>query len=241
MSGARSRRAWSSARELMERILADIYGAGALIAAGDLPAAAVTGSADFLHPLHGVTPPGGKFLHFYAADLGRGPDGRWWVLGDRAQAPSGAGYALANRLVLSRAFPALYRDMNVERLAPFFQAFRFGLTALAERSDPRICLWTPGPLQRNLFRTGLSRPLSRLPPGRGRRSHRARGQGACAHHRRPEARRCDLAAHRQRFRRSARTQRAFAARRRRPRRGRRARAASRSPMRWAPACSKRRP
>ena len=81
------------------------------------------------------TPPGGKFLHFYAADIGRGPDGRWWVIGDRAQAPSGAGYALANRLVLSRAFPALYRDMNVERLAPFFQAFRSGLTALA-RAHP---------------------------------------------------------------------------------------------------------
>ncbi len=137
--------------ELMERVLADIYGPGALIAAGDLPAAAVTGSADFLHPLHGVTPPGGKFLHFYAADLGRGPDGRWWVVGDRAQAPSGAGYALANRLVLSRAFPALYRDMNVERLAPFFQAFRSGLTALADRSDPRICLWTPGPLNETYF------------------------------------------------------------------------------------------
>ena len=137
--------------ELMERILADIYGEGALIAAGDLPAAAVTGSADFLQPLHGVRPAGGKFLHFFAADLGRGPDGRWWVLGDRAQAPSGAGYALANRLVLSRAFPALYRDMNVERLAPFFQAFRSGLTALADRSDPRICLWTPGPLNETYF------------------------------------------------------------------------------------------
>ncbi len=137
--------------ELMERIVADIYGPGALIAAGDLPAAAVTGSIDFLHPLHGVRPRDGQFLHFYATDLGRGPDGRWWVLGDRAQAPSGVGYALANRLLLSRAFPALYRDMIVERLAPFFQAFRSGLTALADRSDPRICLWTPGPLNETYF------------------------------------------------------------------------------------------
>ncbi|MEJ0095748.1 MAG: circularly permuted type 2 ATP-grasp protein [Methylocella sp.] len=137
--------------ELMERVLADIYGEGKLIAAGDLPASAVAGAADFLHPLHGVTPPGGKFLHIYAADIGRGPDGRWWVIGDRAQAPSGAGYALTNRLVLSRAFPALYRDMNVERLAPFFQALRSGLTAMADRSDPRICLWTPGPLSETYF------------------------------------------------------------------------------------------
>ncbi len=137
--------------ELMERVVADIYGPGKLISAGDLPAAAITGSADFLHPLHGVVPQGGRFLHFYAADIGRGPDGRWWVLGDRAQGPSGAGYALANRLVLSRAFPTLYRDMNVERLAPFFQAFRYGLTTLATRSDPRICLWTPGPLNETYF------------------------------------------------------------------------------------------
>ena len=136
---------------LMERVLADIYGEGRLIAAGDLPAAAVTGSPEFLHPLHGVKPPGGKFLHIYAADIGRGPDGRWWVLGDRSQAPSGAGYALANRLVLARAFPALYRDMNVERLAPFFEAFRVGLTSMAQRSDPRICLLTPGPFSETYF------------------------------------------------------------------------------------------
>jgi uncharacterized circularly permuted ATP-grasp superfamily protein/uncharacterized alpha-E superfamily protein len=136
---------------LLEAIVADIYGEGRLITSGALPATAVTGSPDFLHPLHGIRPPGGKFLHFYAADIGRGPDGRWWVLGDRTQAPSGAGYTLANRLVLSRAFPALYRDMNVERLAPFFQAFRAGLTATADRSDPRICLLTPGPYNETYF------------------------------------------------------------------------------------------
>ncbi|WGJ16437.1 circularly permuted type 2 ATP-grasp protein [Methylocapsa sp. D3K7] len=136
---------------LLELVLADIYGEGQLIDSGDLPAAAVTGSPEFLHPLHGVKPPGGKFLHIYAADIGRGPDGRWWVLGDRSQAPSGAGYALANRLVLARAFPALYRDMNVERLAPFFEAFRLGLTSMAQRSNPRICLLTPGPFNETYF------------------------------------------------------------------------------------------
>lgn len=136
---------------LMELVLADVYGEGRLIASGDLPAAAVTGSPEFLHPLHGIKPPGGKFLHIYAADIGRGPDGRWWVLGDRSQAPSGAGYALANRLVLARAFPAIYRDMNVERLAPFFEAFRLGLTSMAQRSNPRICLLTPGPFNETYF------------------------------------------------------------------------------------------
>jgi uncharacterized circularly permuted ATP-grasp superfamily protein/uncharacterized alpha-E superfamily protein len=136
---------------LMEHIVSDAYGEGRLVSEGVLPAAVITGSPDYLQPLSGIRPPGGKFLQLYAVDLGRGPDGRWWVLGDRTQAPSGGGYALANRLVLSRAFPALYRDMNVERLAPFFQGFRSGLASLATRADPRICLLTPGPLSETYF------------------------------------------------------------------------------------------
>jgi uncharacterized circularly permuted ATP-grasp superfamily protein/uncharacterized alpha-E superfamily protein len=134
----------SQRARLIEMTLDDIYGAGDLVRSGALPAALVAGSPDYLRPMQGVAPPGGRRLHLYAADLGRGPDGRWWVLGDRTQAPSGAGYALVNRIVLSRAFPALYRQMNVERLAPFFETFRAGLAAAAERSDPRICLFTPG-------------------------------------------------------------------------------------------------
>jgi uncharacterized circularly permuted ATP-grasp superfamily protein/uncharacterized alpha-E superfamily protein len=130
--------------ELLDLILRDVYGEGRLIADGDLPAAAVTGSAEFIRPMCGVAPPGGRWLRFYAADLGRGPDGKWWVLSDRAQSPSGAGYALENRLVLARAFPSLYRDLNVRRLAPFFRDFRAGLAAAAPRSDPRICLLSSG-------------------------------------------------------------------------------------------------
>src|ERR1700738_3115794 len=96
-------------------------------------------------------PPAGRYLPLSAADVGRGPDGRWWVLGDRAQAPSGAGYALENRLVLSRAFPNLYNAMNVQRLAGFFSEFRASLAASASRSDPRICLLTPGPFSETYF------------------------------------------------------------------------------------------
>ena len=136
---------------LLDRVLGDIYGEGRLVSEGHLPAAVVTGSPNFLRPLRGVAPPSGHHINLFAADLGRGPDGRWWVLGDRTQAPSGAGYALENRLVLSRAMPQLYSEMNVERLAPFFQSFRDGLRAGAERSEPRICLLTPGPLSETYF------------------------------------------------------------------------------------------
>ncbi|WP_295847591.1 circularly permuted type 2 ATP-grasp protein [Tardiphaga sp.] len=137
--------------ELIEKVLADLYGGGSLVASGAVPAAAIAGSPEYLRSICGVTPPGGKYLNVYAADLGRGPDGRWWVLGDRTQAPSGMGYALENRLVLSRAFTDLYKSMNVERVAPFFEAFRDSLRASADRDEPRIGLLTPGPFSETYF------------------------------------------------------------------------------------------
>jgi uncharacterized circularly permuted ATP-grasp superfamily protein/uncharacterized alpha-E superfamily protein len=136
---------------LFEALLRDVYGEAFLVSDGIIPAAVVAGSKEFLRPMVGTQPPGGRWMHLYAADIGRGPDGRWWVLNDRAQAPSGAGYALENRLAMSRAYPSSYAQMNVQRLAPFFREFRNGLTAMAERSHPRICLMTPGPYSATYF------------------------------------------------------------------------------------------
>src|SRR6201747_2560092 len=137
--------------ELLELVLNDLYGEGRLIAEGAIPAAAIAGSNEYLRSVCGIKPPGGRYLNMYAADVGRGPDGRWWVLGDRTQAPSGAGYALENRLVLSRAFTTLYKSMNVERVAPFFEAFRDALRASADRDEPRIGLLTPGTFSETYF------------------------------------------------------------------------------------------
>src|SRR5216683_2014448 len=137
--------------ELLELVLSDLYGEGRLVAEGAIPAAAIAGSTEFLRPVCGIKPPGGRYLNLYAADVGRGPDGRWWVLGDRTQAPSGAGYALENRLVLSRAFTMLYKSMNVERVAPFFEAFRDALRASSDRDEPRIGLLTPGLFSETYF------------------------------------------------------------------------------------------
>jgi uncharacterized circularly permuted ATP-grasp superfamily protein/uncharacterized alpha-E superfamily protein len=137
--------------ELLEAVLADIYGPAALVREGRLPAAAIAGNPEFLRPLVGVAPPGGAHLRFYGVDVGRSPDGQWWVLGDRTQAPSGAGYALENRLALSRAMPEVYRAMRVERLAPFFQAFQAELSSLNRRGDSRVCVLTPGPMNETYF------------------------------------------------------------------------------------------
>jgi uncharacterized circularly permuted ATP-grasp superfamily protein/uncharacterized alpha-E superfamily protein len=137
--------------ELLEAVLADAYGPATLTREGRLPAALIAGNPEFLRPLVGVAPPGGAHLRFYAVDVGRGADGRWWVLNDRAQAPSGAGYAIENRLALSRAIPDIYRTARVERVAPFFQAFQAELLALNRQEDARICLLTPGPMNETYF------------------------------------------------------------------------------------------
>lgn len=141
--------------ELLEVVLADLYGPGNLVANGALPAAAVAGSPDFLRPLVGVKPRGGRYLRFYAADVGRGPDGRWWVLSDRTQAPSGVGYALENRLAVTRALPDLSVELRMERLAPFFQNFRSSLLKLDASGEGRVALLTPGSLNETYFEHAL--------------------------------------------------------------------------------------
>jgi uncharacterized circularly permuted ATP-grasp superfamily protein/uncharacterized alpha-E superfamily protein len=139
--------------QLLDAVLADIYGPCRLIAEDVIPPELVLGNPGFLRPLCGVPVIGGARLHVYAADLARGLDGRFWVLGDRTQAPSGAGYALENRIVVSRMLPHLFRDCRAERLAPFFRTLREGLVRLSPRQtdSPRIVLLTPGPYNETYF------------------------------------------------------------------------------------------
>jgi uncharacterized circularly permuted ATP-grasp superfamily protein len=137
--------------ELMDSALADLYGPATLVREGVLPPALVAGNPEFLRPLVGITPQGGHFLHFYAADLGRGPDGRWWVLADRTQAPSGAGYTLENRVAMSRALPELYQALNAVRVAGFFQNFRDALMAMTGSGSARVGVLTPGPMNETYF------------------------------------------------------------------------------------------
>jgi uncharacterized circularly permuted ATP-grasp superfamily protein/uncharacterized alpha-E superfamily protein len=132
--------------ELMEAVLADLYGEAKLVADGHVPAALVTGSPFFLRPLTHLEPPGGRHLAFVAFDLCRGPSGEWRVLADHLRAPAGAGYALENRLAMARTLGELQSRLNIERHAPFFAAFRDGLAELCRRAEPRIALLTPGRL-----------------------------------------------------------------------------------------------
>jgi len=139
--------------ELLELVLADLYGPRRLIADGVLPAAVVYGHSGFLRPCGGVAVAGGRHLPLYAADIARALSGRFVVFGDRAQAPSGSGYALENRLVMSQMFPSIFRDAHVHRLEVFFRRMRAMLGGLAPRPEgpPHIVLLTPGPSNETYF------------------------------------------------------------------------------------------
>jgi uncharacterized circularly permuted ATP-grasp superfamily protein len=105
--------------ELLSRVLEDLYGPQNLIKEGHFPAALLYGNPAFLRPMVGVSVPRTSHLHMLAVDVARSPDGQWWVLADRTQAPSGSGYALENRTIVSDLLPELFRASNVERLASF--------------------------------------------------------------------------------------------------------------------------
>jgi len=157
LAGAVAQRA-----RLLNAVLADLYGPQTLLAEGLLPAALVFGQHGYKWPCRGAVPPGGDFLHFYAVDVGRSPDGRWWAIADRTQTPSGAGYVLQNRLIVSRTFPDAFRELQIQTLAGFFRGLQHNLARSAPTDDdaPLTVLLTPGPYGETYFEhTFLARYL----------------------------------------------------------------------------------
>lgn len=140
--------------KLFNAILVDLYGEQKLLKEGLLPPALVYGQHGYLWPCHGIQPPGDVWLHNYAVDIARSPDGRWWAIADRTQAPSGTGYALENRLIVSQVFPEMFQDLKVQHLADFFRDQLNGLLALAPLDpgeQPHVVLLTPGPYNETYF------------------------------------------------------------------------------------------
>ena len=138
--------------ELMNRILADIYGPQDLVKNGMLPTALIQGHPGYLRPVHGAMPRGRAFLHIAAFDLARGPDGNWWVMSQRTQAPSGLGYALENRMIVSRLFPDAFRALKVDKLADSYKMLIASLVAHSPAgNDARVVLLTPGPYNETYF------------------------------------------------------------------------------------------
>ncbi len=139
---------------LLDRVMADIYGPQELLSKGLLPSALVHAHPGYLRGMQGVQPAGGTYLHIAAFDIAHGPDGRWSVVSQRTQAPSGLGYLLENRLTISLLFPEAFREMKVERLAASYKALVDGLKAMSPgdgSEESRVVLLTPGPYNETYF------------------------------------------------------------------------------------------
>lgn len=137
---------------LLERVMADVYGPQQLIREAMIPPALVQGHPGYLRAMHGVAPVGGTHLHIAAFDLARGPDGNWAVVSQRTQAPSGLGYLLENRLLISRQFPQAFEAMNIQRLAATYRVWVESLkTHSPAGANAHVALLTPGPYNETYF------------------------------------------------------------------------------------------
>jgi uncharacterized circularly permuted ATP-grasp superfamily protein/uncharacterized alpha-E superfamily protein len=145
--------------QLLSSMLADLYGPQRLLHDALLPPALVFRHSGYLRPVHGIRPADGMHLHIAAFDVARGADGRWWVVSQRTQSPSGLGYVLHNRLIVSRLYPEAFRELRVQHIASSYR--RLLDTVQQQAADiaarlgdghlPRIALLTPGPYSETYF------------------------------------------------------------------------------------------
>ncbi len=131
---------------LLDGILADLYGERRSITSGVLPPQLLFGHPGYLRAAHGVRNPGRHQLFMLGCDISRAADGRFLVNADRTQAPSGAGYALADRRAVARAIPDVYERIGPRPSSPFAQALRLALidAAPATAEDPVVVVLSPG-------------------------------------------------------------------------------------------------
>lgn len=131
---------------LLDAVLADLYGPRSLLTEGLLPAALVFAHPGYVRPANGIKVPGRHQLFMHGCDLSRLPNGAFQVNADWTQAPSGAGYALADRRVLAHAIPDLYERIAPRPTTPFAQALRLGLIDAAPdvAQDPVVVVLSPG-------------------------------------------------------------------------------------------------
>jgi uncharacterized circularly permuted ATP-grasp superfamily protein/uncharacterized alpha-E superfamily protein len=147
------RRGLRQRARLLNAVAADLYGPQTLLRDGLVPPALVFRHPGFLRACHGVRPRDGIFLHLVAFDLARGVDGEWRVVGTRTQAPSGVGYALENRAIMSRVLPDAFHALHVHALSSFFHELRQMLFAGAplDGGAPHVVVLTPGPYNETYF------------------------------------------------------------------------------------------
>jgi uncharacterized circularly permuted ATP-grasp superfamily protein len=135
--------------DLLEYLLQDFYGENTLVASGQLPAKLLSQNPAWLRPMVGTGKQGAPLLNTVSFEIGRGPDGKWWVISALIEAPSTVGFAIENRIAMGRVFPNFFTGANIHRLAGYFQAFQQRLMDIRGRTSGEVALLSPGPMNQN--------------------------------------------------------------------------------------------
>ena len=139
--------------ELLNLILTDIYSERKLISKGLIPFELIFNHKGFFRQADKIKIDGQHQLIQYSADLARSPNGKMWVLHDRTDAPSGAGYTLENRAAMTRVFPDMIRENEVRKISAYYQRLKITLTKLSihNKENPRVVLLSPGAANETYF------------------------------------------------------------------------------------------
>lgn len=140
---------------VLDAVLADVYGSRRLLSDRLIPPELVLADPGFLRAADGLSGPGGRLV-LSAVDVARDASGAWLALSDRAQAPSGAAYAMVDRRVVAQSMARVYRRTPIRRIGPFFHALRRALDAAAPMApgsseSPQTVLLTPGAQSETAF------------------------------------------------------------------------------------------
>ncbi len=108
---------------LKQALYQDIYGEQRLLKEGTLPSPMLYSHHGYLRDLVSSESgePNTNLLPMVTCDISRSPAGEWLVVNDICQYPAGLGYALENRLVLSRVLPRIFKQYRVRRIVTYFR------------------------------------------------------------------------------------------------------------------------
>ena len=139
--------------KLLNLIFKDLYTEQRLIKEGIVPAEIIFAHKSFIPEVFNFENKDYYSMRFYATDISRGPDGKFWVINDRTQSPSGLGYAIENRLTMNSISNDLYPNIEILKMAKFIEGFKDMLKSLSSSNheNPLIALLTPGPLNETYF------------------------------------------------------------------------------------------
>ena len=154
--------------DLFNKILQDIYGPQTLIKEGLLPASLILKNPGFIRAVHSQNNQSFQQIVIAATDIIQNKDNRFIVVNDRLQAPSGLGYTLQNRRVISKIFDDELLQKRTSRLAKSFKTFKTACSLLTGIEDPHVVILSPGSMSETFYEQKLLSSYLGMPLVEGR-------------------------------------------------------------------------